>query len=353
MTLDKQDQAEDFAAAVVDWYHNFGRKHLPWQQGITPYRVWLSEIMLQQTQVTTVIPYFERFTSQYPDFQALADADIDDVLHLWTGLGYYARARNLHRCAQQVVADYDGEMPDSLDALEQLPGIGRSTAGAIVSLAFQRRAAILDGNVKRVLARCFAVEGWPGQTRVQKQLWQLAEQLTPENSPRQYTQAMMDLGATVCARSSPQCSHCPVVDRCLAHATGNEDQFPGRRPKKDKPVKQVQMLMLRNPGGDWLLEQRPPTGIWGGLWSFPELNIDLDVAQAATELMGCDVQLIEHWDSFRHTFSHYHLDISPVVLDVSAVPATVGERAIQWYNARLPSRLGLAAPVKALLDKLQ
>src|SRR5690606_6541720 len=212
--------SDDFAQRVLVWFDQHGRKHLPWQQGITPYRVWLSEIMLQQTQVATVIPYFERFIARFPDVQSLAAAPIDDVLHLWTGLGYYARARNLHRCAQTIVRDYGGEFPASVAALSELPGIGRSTAGALASIAHQQRAAILDGNVKRVLARHHAIDGWPGTTQTLSQLWQFAEQHTPDKRSDHYTQAMMDLGATVCTRSKPACDHCPVADSCIAYAQG-------------------------------------------------------------------------------------------------------------------------------------
>jgi A/G-specific adenine glycosylase len=343
--------AVSFSASVLNWFDKHGRKHLPWQQDISAYRVWLSEIMLQQTQVTTVIPYFERFIERFPDVRALAAAPIDEVLHLWTGLGYYARARNLHKCAQMVVNQHGGEFPATVDALADLPGIGRSTAGAIVSIAFQKRAAILDGNVKRVLARYRAVDGWPAQTEVAKQLWEIAEQYTPKTRANHYTQAMMDMGATLCTRSKPKCEQCPVRDGCIAFAQGNPQDYPGKKPKKILPEKAVQLIMLRNPAGDFLLQQRPAQGIWGGLWSFPEVSIDEDAHAFVQDRYGCVVE-VEQWNSYRHTFSHYHLDITPVLMQLTKSPQAIGEAATHWYNPHQPDALGLAAPVKKLLDKL-
>ena len=345
--------SDNFAPRVLDWFDDHGRKHLPWQQQVTPYRVWVSEIMLQQTQVATVIPYFERFMQAYPAVADLAAASQDDVLHLWTGLGYYARARNLHKCAQTVVDQHGGEFPASVDQLAELPGIGRSTAGAIASLSLGQVAPILDGNVKRVLARHFAIGGWPGKSSVLKELWQCAETLTPNQRCGNYTQAMMDLGAMVCTRTKPDCGHCPVADSCTGFHQGNPEAYPGKKPKKEKPVKTVQLVMLRNSVGEWLLEQRPSTGIWGGLWSFPEVDSERDVAQFWRETYAQEVVIQERWDSFRHTFSHYHLDITPVVADLTAETGQVGERANYWYDVARPGNLGLAAPVKTLLEKLQ
>ncbi len=344
--------SNDFSRAVLTWFDQHGRKTLPWQQGITPYRVWLSEIMLQQTQVTTVIPYFERFIARFPDVASLAAAPIDDVLHLWTGLGYYARARNLHRCAQTIVRDYHGEFPSSVEALAELPGIGRSTAGAIVSIAFKQRAAILDGNVKRVLARHHAVSGWPGEAGTLKTLWLHAEAHTPDKRVNDYTQAMMDLGATLCTRSKPACERCPVMTTCVAYATGEVTAYPGKKPKKTLPEKTVQLLMLRNPAGDILLQQRPPQGIWGGLWSFPEIAPDVDATSYAENRFG-KISSSENWDSYRHTFSHYHLDITPVLLQLKKEPGRIAEaHQTLWYNPHQPGTVGLAAPVKKLLEKL-
>ncbi|WP_020209910.1 A/G-specific adenine glycosylase [Gilvimarinus chinensis] len=341
-----------FAAAVLRWFDEHGRKHLPWQKNITPYRVWLSEIMLQQTQVTTVIPYFERFTEAFPSVQDLAAAPIDDVLHLWTGLGYYARARNLHKCAQRVVSEHGGEFPDTVAQLAELPGIGESTAGAIVSIAFKKHAAILDGNVKRVLARYHAIEGWPGHTTTLKNLWQKARLHTPERRCNHYTQAMMDLGAMLCTRTRPACDVCPVGDGCVARATGQQLAYPGKKPKKEKPVKTTYLLMLRSPVGELLLQQRPSTGIWGGLWSFPELALGANVSSYCSDHYAAP-QWVEYWDSYRHTFSHYHLDITPVLVQLGDTPHSVMEAGgALWYNVRQPENVGLAAPVKRLLESL-
>ncbi len=265
-----------FNSAVLAWFERHGRKDLPWQQGLSPFRVWVSEIMLQQTQVATVIPYYQRFMTRFPDLQSLATAPIDAVLHHWSGLGYYARARNLHKTAQMIQHQYQGVFPSSVASLCELPGIGRSTAGAICSIAYQQPAAILDGNVKRVLSRVHAFEGWPGNARVAKQLWEYAETYTPVERTGEYNQAMMDLGATLCLRSKPLCPACPVSQQCKAFQQGNQQDYPGKKPKRKQPVKQVQMLMIQNPRGELLLQHRPPQGIWGGLWSFPELNAEAD-----------------------------------------------------------------------------
>lgn len=343
---------DTFARAVLEWFDEHGRKHLPWQQNITPYRVWLSEIMLQQTQVTTVIPYFEAFTQRFPRVEDLAAAPVDDVLHLWTGLGYYARARNLHKCAQQVVTEHKGQFPDTVEALAALPGIGESTAGAIVSIAFKKHAAILDGNVKRVLARYHAIEGWPGQSGPLKTLWEKARLHTPAKRCNHYTQAMMDLGSMLCTRTKPACELCPVGDGCIARATGRQLDYPGKKPKKDKPAKQTYLLMLRSPSGELLLQQRPPTGIWGGLWSFPELALDNNVEDYCREYHG-EALSLEYWDSYRHTFSHYHLDITPVLVQLAASGDKVMEGGgTLWYNVHQPEAVGLAAPVKRLLESL-
>ncbi len=341
-----------FARAVLAWYDQHGRKTLPWQKNTTAYRVWLSEIMLQQTQVSTVIPYFERFVTRFPKVGDLAAAPLDEVLHLWTGLGYYARARNLHRCARQVVEQHGGRFPRTVAQLAALPGIGESTAGAIVSLAYKKPATILDGNVKRVLARYHAVSGWPGESRTLQQLWQHAREHTPQTRCHHYSQAMMDLGALVCTRSRPNCGACPLRPGCVAFATGAWASYPGKKPRKILPVKSTAMLMLRNAAGELLLEQRPPQGIWGGLWSFPELATDVDIQGYCRDHYGRP-QTLEHWDPVRHTFSHYHLDISPVLVQVDRPRSAVMEsgRAL-WYNVHQPESVGLAAPVKRLLHKL-
>lgn len=343
----------DFSTKLLAWFDQHGRKNLPWQKNITPYRVWLSEVMLQQTQVDTVIPYFERFTARFPTVDALAQAPADEVLHLWTGLGYYARARNLHQCAQQVYEEFGGEFPSDIETLVSLPGIGQSTAGAILSTAFEKRAAILDGNVKRVLARYFAISGWPGKTQVVRQLWDKAELLTPNGRNRDYTQAIMDLGATLCARSRPDCPACPLQAECRANATGEQALYPGKKPRKILPVKATQMLILQSPSGEILLEQRPPQGIWGGLWSFPELDTGEDPLACCRVKFG-ELGQLEHWPQVRHTFSHYHLDITPVCVQLPKQPTGVMANDRQlWYNLQQPANVGLAAPVKRLLSQLK
>ena len=352
-----------FSTRILDWFELHGRKNLPWQtfsddQNQNTYRVWLSEVMLQQTQVTTVIPYFERFLQTFPTVIHLAAAPQDEVLHLWTGLGYYARARNLHKCAQTVATVFGGNFPIGVEALEQLPGIGRSTAGAIASIAQGQTAAILDGNVKRVLARHGAISGWPGKSDVVKRLWQIAEKYTPSVRCNHYTQAMMDLGATLCSRSKPQCESCPVSSDCIARSQDNPTDYPGKKPKQDKPVKTAQLLMLRNPMGELLLQQRPQTGIWGGLWSFPELDSEHDASAAVLDkfLDGSEKNLgpIEAWDAYRHTFSHYHFDITPVLIQLNREPTQINEcDQSLWYNLHNPKNVGLAAPVKKLLSKLK
>ncbi|WP_221795745.1 A/G-specific adenine glycosylase [Oceanobacter mangrovi] len=342
---------QSFATTILNWYHQHGRKHLPWQQDITPYRVWVSEIMLQQTQVATVIPYYQRFMERFPTVEALAAAEQDEVLHLWTGLGYYARGRNLHKCAQVIVEQHGGQFPTSVEQLSDLPGIGRSTAGAIASISMGIRAAILDGNVKRVLTRFYAVEGWPGTTAIQQQLWQIAERLTPEHSHREYTQAMMDMGATLCTRSKPACGICPLQPDCQGYAGGKPTQYPNGKPKQVKPEKHSWLLMFRTPAGHVLLQQRPQTGIWGGLWSFPEAD-SLEQAQQAADLrFGSQVKYLQELRSFRHTFSHYHLHIHPVEIELAAELAQIGQTSQHWYNPADPSELGLAAPVIKLLQR--
>lgn len=341
-----------FAKKILTWFDVHGRKNLPWQHPIHPYRVWVSEIMLQQTQVETVIPYFHRFIKTFPDIKRLAAAPEDEVLHLWTGLGYYARARNLHKCAQTLVDNHNGKLPDNAERLTTLPGIGRSTAAAITSIAYEQPTAILDGNVKRVLARYHAVEGWPGKSAVHDALWINAEQHMPQTRCRDYTQAMMDLGATVCVRSKPQCEACPLSKNCLARQQGNPQDYPGKKPKKTLPVKKVQMLLIRNTDGYILLEKRPPVGIWGGLWSLPELAPDNNVKPHITNHFG-KVSAHTNWPNIRHTFSHYHLDITPVVIELTRIKPQVKENKQQlWYNLQQPQQLGLAAPVKKLLAQL-
>jgi A/G-specific adenine glycosylase len=314
--------------------------------------VWVSEIMLQQTQVATVIPYYERFLQRFPDVRALAAASEDEVLHLWTGLGYYSRARNLRRTAQLVCSEHGGEFPGDVDQLAALPGIGRSTAGAIASIACGRRAAILDGNVKRVLARFHAVPGYPGESATLNTLWQYAEAHMPAARIADYTQAMMDLGATLCTRSRPACPLCPLVEQCAAHREGAAADYPGKKPKKAMPVRAVQMLILEH-GDEVLLEKRPPTGVWAGLWVFPQIETGIDALDYCRDRLRIEAALVERWQGYRHTFSHYHLDIEPLRLRLTTSDRSLREPERQlWYDRRHPAAVGLAAPVTQLLAKL-
>ena len=342
------------AGPLLAWYDQYGRKDLPWQQQRSAYRVWVSEIMLQQTQVKTAIPYFERFMQRFPDVLSLANADQDEVLHHWSGLGYYARARNLHRAAQQVRDLHGGEFPQQFDEMLALPGVGQSTAGAILAQAHGRRHAILDGNVKRVLARLHALHGWTGQASVQQQLWQYAEAYTPHQRLADYTQAIMDLGATLCTRARPRCDDCPLQLDCEALATDQVSQLPTPKPKKTLPVKTVRMLLLHNAEREVLLEKRPPTGIWGGLWSLPEMPLDEAVEDWCQQHYQLALRHSEEQPVLRHTFSHFHLDITPCCIKLQNPVDSVMEAAQGvWYNSLNCEALGLAAPVQRLLTRLQ
>lgn len=342
-----------FARSILQWYDDYGRKTLPWQQNKTPYTVWLSEIMLQQTQVATVIPYYQKFLERFPTVGDLAKAEQDEVLHYWTGLGYYARARNLHKAAQVVMNEHSGEFPTTLEEMNALPGVGRSTAAAVLSSVFKLPHAILDGNVKRTLARSFAIEGWPGKKQVENQLWQFAEMHTPGQDVDKYNQAMMDMGALVCTRSRPKCTLCPVQSFCLANKQGNPLDYPGKKPKKQKPEKQTWFAICVYEQQVWL-EQRPSSGIWGGLHCFPQSDSS-DISLCLDSLGVVDHQIMSQTAliAFRHTFSHYHLDITPVLVKLSSLPNQVMEDSKGlWYNLNKPNKVGLAAPVKQLLDTL-
>jgi A/G-specific adenine glycosylase len=309
--------------------------------------------MLQQTQVATVIPYYERFLKRFPDIKSLAAAKPDAVLHLWTGLGYYARARNLKRAAELIVAGHGGRFPRDFAAVAELPGIGRSTTGAILALAAGQRHPILDGNVKRVLTRHGAIAGWPGDKKVEARLWELAEAYTPTRGVTEYTQAIMDLGATLCTRTRPRCADCPVAVDCRAHAQGRETRYPTSKPKKILPVKRTRMLMLRD-GGRVLLTRRPPAGIWGGLWSFHEISAGADPVAWCQERFGKAPAALHRWPLLRHTFSHFHLDIEPVEIELPKGALRAADDADErWYKLDAPARLGLAAPVKRLLQALK
>ena len=342
-----------FAKRLLAWHARHGRHALPWQRDPSPYRVWVSEIMLQQTQVATVIPYYERFMQRFPDVRRLAAAKLDEVLHLWTGLGYYARARNLKRAAERICELHGGKLPQDFADVAALPGIGRSTAGAILALSADQRHAILDGNVKRVLTRHAAVGGWPGDKKVETKLWALAEALTPRKRVAEYTQAIMDLGATLCTRTRPRCAECPVAEDCRAHAAGRETRYPASRPRKELPVKRTRMLLVQRDGAV-LLMRRPPAGIWGGLWSLHEIGPEADPREWCRERFGTAPKTCVSRPVLRHTFSHFHLDIEPVelMLPTGAV-AGIAEGADEcWYRTDEPLQLGLAAPVKRLLQTL-
>ena len=364
-----------FARALLAWFDRHGRHDLPWQRNPTPYRVWVSEIMLQQTRVAAVIPYFERFTARFPDVDALALAELDEVLGLWSGLGYYARGRNLHAAARAVHADHGGRFPETFDELVALPGIGRSTAGAILALGYGQRYPILDGNAKRVLARFHAVAGWPGETAVRNRLWDLAERQTPRRRVGDYTQAIMDLGATLCTRTRPGCLLCPVADGCRAHAAGDPTGYPAPRPKRPYPTRERLLLVMRDAAGRVLVERRPPSGIWGGLWSFPEASADLefgDAVAAAARRRGLRPRRTRVLAPVEHGFTHFRLRATPVVVSVEPRTDRVADgEAVRWIDpgdagengegsdespgahGGASAEVGLAAPVGAVLSRLR
>ncbi|ABA58725.1 A/G-specific DNA-adenine glycosylase [Nitrosococcus oceani ATCC 19707] len=344
----------DFSQRLLTWFDAYGRKDLPWQQNPTLYRVWVSEIMLQQTQVATVIPYYQRFIERFPSLPALAHASVDEILGLWAGLGYYARARRLHQAARIAWETHGGELPATLEALMELPGIGRSTGGAILALALGQRYPILDGNVKRVLTRQEAIEHWPGQPKVEKQLWQRAATLLPRTRLADYTQAIMDLGATVCTRHRPHCPSCPVKKTCQAHLQENPEAYPRSRPRKRLPLRATCMLILLNDQGEVLLERRPPVGIWGGLWSFPECPPQTEAALWCQEQFGWPIGEVQHWPPLRHHFTHFTLDIQPVIARIRGEARQVMEPNSQvWYKMEPMYKRGLPAPTLRLLKRLR
>lgn len=351
IVISKQS-AKHFNKQIIDWYHKQGRKHLPWQQNKTPYRVWISEIMLQQTQVATVIPYYQRFMESFPTIEALAKAPEDDVLHHWTGLGYYARARNLHKAAKQIVELHNGTFPENIDEVIDLPGIGKSTAGAVLSLSLGKHHAILDGNVKRVLARYYMVEGHNGQAKYDKTLWPIADALTFKEGVGFYNQAMMDMGATICTRNKPKCDICPVEADCMANKAGEQKNFPNKKPKKKIPEKSTLMVIPRI-NNQILMHKRPPSGIWGGLWCFLEVESEnqIDELLAKNALKGANRTSLT---SFRHTFSHFHLDISAVVVDCESLDAkeVCENDEIKWYDLTTKNSVGLAASTEKLIAEL-
>ena len=342
----------DFATRLIDWQRLGGRHELPWQGSCDPYRVWLSEIMLQQTQVVTVVPYYQRFVARFVDLPSLAAAGLDEVLRHWSGLGYYSRARNLHAAARQVMHDFNGVFPTRLEDIVSLPGIGRSTAAAIAAFCFGTRAAILDGNVKRVLTRQFGVAGFPGQPAVAAGLWTLAESLLPHAGINVYTQALMDMGATLCMRSRPRCNQCPVADSCVALATGQVALLPTPKPKKISPQKTTRFVILHHAGRVWL-QQRPPTGIWGGLWSFPELAAHDDVLAVCRDNWHLNVLTVRTSSSFKHVFTHFGLTITPQWVEVAELPLKVAEFSGWWAQPHEALAAAIPTPVRKVLTQWQ
>jgi len=345
---------KSFATRLLRWFDRHGRKDLPWQHPRSPYRVWLAEVMLQQTQVSTVIPYFLRFVEKFPSLPALACASLDDVLALWSGLGYYSRARNLHRAARICVEHHAGTLPREFDALAALPGIGRSTAGAILAQAHGLRFPILDGNVRRVLARYHGVRGWPGSARVQSRLWRLAGDHTPRTRIADYTQAIMDLGATVCTRARPACARCPFAHDCVAHRDNLTAQLPQRKPARPVPTRRTIMLLLRDPAGRVLFERRPPRGVWAELWSLPEAEGMPAARKTAAQVQTHRSGAIEFRPlaPFVHTFSHFHLDVTPLAVDLARAARIGDDDGRRWLHLQEALRLGLPAPVRKLLENL-
>lgn len=343
---------EDFSQCLLAWFDQHGRTDLPWQYHPSPYHIWISETMLQQTQVHTVIPYYQRFIQRFPEIALLAEASLDEVLHYWTGLGYYARARHLYCTAQKIYHDYQSEFPTEFDELIKLPGIGRSTAGAILALAYGQRFPILDGNVKRVLCRYHAIEGWPGQRVIERKLWDLATHHTPIQRVSAYTQAIMDIGAIICTPRRPHCSQCPLQHRCLAHCTDRVALYPTPKPRKTLPIKSVFFLMIQNSSYEVLLQKRPPKGLWGGLWSFPECATIELVSTWCQEYLNLTSPTYDLWSPVRHTFTHFHLDIMPIYLRIHSSHPTTFYEEVVWYNITQPPSYGLAAPVVRLLAQL-
>ena len=343
---------DPFATALLAWFDLHGRKDLPWQRDRNAYRVWLGEVMLQQTQVRTVIGYFERFAATLPTLADLAAASEDRVLALWSGLGYYSRARNLHRAARICVARHDGDLPREIDALSALPGIGRSTAAAILAQAFGERHAILDGNVRRVLARWHGVRGWPGSATAQRALWQFSEVHTPRERVADYTQAIMDLGATLCTRARPSCPRCPVASGCVALREGLTATLPQAKPSRALPTRATTMLVVRDGRGRVLLERRPPTGVWARLWSFPETDDGAGAAARLRERHALRVGMCTALPAFRHTFSHYHLDVTPLLFATANIEGIGDDPDLAWVAPAELGALGLPAPVRRLLESL-
>jgi A/G-specific adenine glycosylase len=352
MTGRPRASVRGFAASLIAWHARHGRHDLPWQRRRTAYRVWVSEIMLQQTQVATVIPYYEKFMQRFPDVGTLAAAPLDDVLHLWSGLGYYARARNLHRAARQIAGEHGGRFPQSFEAVADLPGIGRSTAGAILALSRGERFPILDGNVRRVLSRHFGLDGSVSDRAVLEKLWALSDECTPADHVDVYTQAIMDLGATLCIRRNPSCSACPVSATCVARGTGRQHELPSPKPARTRRRRQVFMVAAVREDGDVLLERRPETGVWGGLWCLPEFTSAAEAAYYVRWMLQGAPDRPVPLETVEHAFTHFDLIITPLLAHCSGSAATSDPAQARWYRAREPGRLGLPAPIRLLLERL-
>lgn len=337
-----------FAKKIIHWSQQHGRHDLPWQIKRNPYLVWVSEVMLQQTQVSTVIPYFQKFIRRFPNVKALAQGDIEDVLSLWSGLGYYSRARNLHHAANQVLEHFNGKIPSTQHELMQLKGIGRSTAGAILSLGFHLPFAILDGNVKRILCRTHEIEGWYGRSNVEKQLWTLSEQYVPRQHVADYTQGIMDLGATVCTPKNPACTACPLKQNCASFKNKTTAHYPSPKPKKDKPQKTAKCIIFASPQQQLFLEKRPNQGIWGGLWSFPEYT---GTYQTMTDWClshyGLKVKSIKRLAKIKHEFTHFTFLMSPVLCQLEHVPSSSKG---QWFSQAQAMQKGIPAPIKKIIQ---
>jgi len=346
--------AEAVAPALLEWHARDGRHHLPWQQDRSPYRVWVSEIMLQQTQVRTVVAYYGRFMARFPDVRSLADAPVDEVLHLWSGLGYYARARNLHRAAVRIRDDYGGEFPVQFAQLAALPGIGRSTAGAILALALGARFPILDGNARRVLARYFGVPGNSSERGVAQRLWELSERCTPHAQVDAYTQAIMDLGATVCVRRKPLCTHCPLSLKCFARRTGRQHELPAPRVSRARRQRRVFMVVALQDDGSVLLERRPESGVWGGLWCLPEFATATAAGAFLRTALRAAAIKPQPLSDIQHAFTHFDLAITPLLVRCAGAWAVreEGAQLSLWYNIREPARIGVPAPITTLLSSL-
>ncbi|WP_410497934.1 A/G-specific adenine glycosylase [Chitinibacter sp. S2-10] len=342
----------DFSARLIAWQQEHGRHGLPWQVA-DGYKVWLSEIMLQQTQVTTVLDYYPRFLAKFPTIFDLAAAPLDDVLALWSGLGYYTRARNLHKCAQAVVAQYAGQFPSDPALVAELPGIGRSTAAAIAAFSYGTRAAILDGNVKRVLTRWAGIEGYPGVKAVENKLWELANALLPQSGIEAYTQGLMDLGATICTPKKPPCVSnpltCPMNADCQARLSNRQSELPTPKPKKAVPEKSTVMLIIRNDAGQILLEKRPPSGIWGGLWSLPEVESTLAAGEIAAQKLGLHIELEPALPDFVHVFTHYKLTITPQPAYALGSIA-LHEGTSQWFDIQDALAAGIPTPIRKIIS---